>query len=490
MKQGYNSIAMKKIILTILILLFVGGCGRNSEVLVTETAVATTPTLEPTITPVPSPTPVPTPGLPPAPQGLTKYTLEAELDYGAKTLQVSEWVDYTNRSTEPITELTFVVHASRFAYVFEYQSAYLDGQQLFNEKLSAGYLTLPLPAPLNPGETRQIKLAYRLVLREREGTLGYTTRQVNLANWFPILPPYVAGTGWLVHEPGGFGEYMVFDAADFDVRLKLIGDGLIAAASTTAEADGEWLHYQLSAARNFTISVSPYYRVKQESFGDAVVTSYWFTDNDPAGEMALQTSLQALSLYSELFAPFPRKSLSVVESDFLHGMEYDGLFFLSRGFYENYPGNAQSNLVIIGAHETSHQWWYSLIGNDQAVEPWLDEGLATYCEYLFYEKYYPDLTGWWWDNRILFFAPGGWVDGNIYNPEGYEKYRNGVYLRGAQFFDELRTTIGDEAFFAFLKDYALSRAYTITNKDEFLSILKLHTQADIGPIMEQYFENP
>jgi hypothetical protein len=32
------------------------------------------------------------------------------------------------------------------------------------------------------------------------------------------------------------------------------------------------------------------------------------------------------------------------------------------------------------AHETAHQWFYSLVGNDQARDPWLDEGLATWAE--------------------------------------------------------------------------------------------------------------
>ena len=31
-------------------------------------------------------------------------------------------------------------------------------------------------------------------------------------------------------------------------------------------------------------------------------------------------------------------------------------------------------------HETAHQWFYSLVGNDQARDPWLDEGLATWAE--------------------------------------------------------------------------------------------------------------
>ena len=33
---------------------------------------------------------------------------------------------------------------------------------------------------------------------------------------------------------------------------------------------------------------------------------------------------------------------------------------------------------IVVAHEVAHQWWYSLVGNDQIDEPWLDEAFAQF----------------------------------------------------------------------------------------------------------------
>jgi aminopeptidase N len=33
-------------------------------------------------------------------------------------------------------------------------------------------------------------------------------------------------------------------------------------------------------------------------------------------------------------------------------------------------------------HEVAHQWFYSLVGNDQGRDPWLDEGLASYVEFV------------------------------------------------------------------------------------------------------------
>ena len=40
----------------------------------------------------------------------------------------------------------------------------------------------------------------------------------------------------------------------------------------------------------------------------------------------------------------------------------------------------RSGLQALVAHEVSHQWFYSLVGNNQAQDPWLDEALATFGE--------------------------------------------------------------------------------------------------------------
>src|SRR5262245_60184317 len=36
--------------------------------------------------------------------------------------------------------------------------------------------------------------------------------------------------------------------------------------------------------------------------------------------------------------------------------------------------------VVLVPHETAHQWFYSLVGNDQSRDPWLGEGLATWAQ--------------------------------------------------------------------------------------------------------------
>jgi aminopeptidase N len=217
--------------------------------------------------------------------------------------------------------------------------------------------------------------------------------------------------------------------------------------------------------------------------------SYYFPFDAESGEAVLQTTADALELYSSLFGPYPRKSLTVIEADFLDGMEYDGLYFLSKGFYNLYSGGPADYLTSIAAHETAHQWWYAALGNDQAFEPWLDEALCTYSERLYYETLHPESLDWWWTYRIFYYEPRGWVDGSIYNPQGYRAYRDAVYLNGALFLEDLRNSIGDEPFFEFIHAYSQENYQRIATGDDFFAILATFSQIDLTPLLDKYFQN-
>ena len=175
--------------------------------------------------------------------------------------------------------------------------------------------------------------------------------------------------------------------------------------------------------------------------------------------------------------------------DFNDGMEYSGFFYLSRDFYSLYDGSPRNYLTFVAVHETSHQWWFEQVGNDQAMQPWLDESLATYSERVYYENVHPDLIPWWWAYRIDFFNPQGFVDIPIYDGGGFRTYTNAAYFQGAHFLDKLRTLIGDEAFFAFLQDYLAQERGKIATSNDFFSILKKHTSTDYSELVRQYFQN-
>jgi aminopeptidase N len=318
---------------------------------------------------------------------------------------------------------------------------------------------------------------------------GYNDVQVNLVDWYPFLVPW--SNGWVLHPPSNVGQHLVNDTADFDVTLKMADPlaPIMLAAGAPAQSEGGAWHYILTGARTFAFSASPYYRTVSTSVNGIPLIGYYFESEKTQAVAALQGVSQAVTTFSSLFGPYPYSSLSMVESPFFDGMEYDGIFFLSRDYYTASDGTVLNNLIDIAVHETAHQWWYGLVGNDQAMQPWLDEALATYSEKLFYEENYPEVTAWQ-SFRVDSFEPSGWVDTDIYHGGDFRSYANAVYLRGAQFLQALRDRMGDPAFFAFLKDYAAQMAGKQSTQADFFRILHQHTTANINDLLGEYFSQP
>jgi aminopeptidase N len=313
---------------------------------------------------------------------------------------------------------------------------------------------------------------------------------MNLTNWYPFIVPYI-NDEWVLHEPWYYGEHLVYDSADYEVDLKFADPTSIphVAASGIPEAKGDFTSYTITNARSFAISASREFHVSTTQVGDITVTSYFFDFSEKAGQAALQASIEALQVFGQRYGPYPHKTLSLVMGDFNDGMEFSAFFFLSRDFYSLYDGTRANYLTFVAAHETSHQWWFEQVGNDQAAQPWLDEALATYSERIYYESMQPDLVSWWWSYRIDFYNPQGFADIPIYDGQGFRPYTNAVYFRGAHFLEDLRARIGDEAFFGFLQDYLTQGRDKIVTANDFFRILKTHTQTDYSDIVRHYFQN-
>ncbi len=435
------------------------------------------------------------------------YVLDAVFDYWQQSLSVVETIHYVNLAQDNLTDLVLVIEPNLIPGGFYLNSlSWVDGQAVGSYEVNNNQLHITLPQPLASGEALGLNLSYDLYIPQI-GTspnlggpvaYGYSARQTNLVDWYPYIPPYRVGVGWLVHPTWWFGEYQVYDVADYDVTITLaapVADLVLAASAPDSHA-GDTYTYHLDAARTFAISASTEYSVQTTTVGGITVISYSFPYDKYSGQEVLKNTADAVQLYSQLFLPYPRLTLSAVEADFMDGMEYDGLFFLSRGFYDLYDGTPKGYLTFIAAHETAHQWWFSLVGNDQAQEPWLDEALCTYMERVFYENLYSDypphsggsLVDWWWYYRVNFYDPTGLVDGTIYDFPDSRAYRDAIYLNGAKFLENLRKSIGDEAFFASLKEYATRYSYRIATAQDFFNIVRENTDQDLDALMSSYFQ--
>ncbi len=443
---------------------------------------------------------MPTQPAPPPAIMLPAYELNVRYDYAKQTAQIQETITYTNPTPFSLSEMILAVDPLRYPGTFVLESIAINQAAYPHADIGPSWIKLPLTEALQPGDSLSIEIIYSLNLPsitnpqpdQKPSIFGYTILQTNFVDWYPFIPPLADDGEWLLHDGWFFGEYLVYDLADFSVQISVENapeNGMIAASAVPATTAQNSYRYEHAGARNFVWSFSPSFIVKTETVNGIEISSYFFSFHQNAGEQALTETAKAVALYEELFGPYLHQSLAVVEADFLDGMEYDGLYFLSKGFYNLYDGSPQGYLTTIAVHETAHQWWYTKVANDQAMQPWLDEALCTYSEYIFYENLYPELTDWWWDYRVNYYQPSGKIDLPIYDYPGFIPYRDATYLQGANFLHQLRSTLGDETFFAFLKTYANMYAGQISSTASFWQLVERVTRNDTAALKESYFQN-
>ncbi|MBI3158708.1 MAG: hypothetical protein HYZ26_03790 [Chloroflexi bacterium] len=447
-------------------------------------AIPTAARLEPlSATPTPEASPTPWD----APEGRPRYLLDVDIHYSAARLDVRQTLILTNPTGMGLRQLPLVV-AARWVDAFELGELRVGGQPWTQYAFSQGVMTIALPEVLAPDAALHLELDYALRLPENPGVLSATRRQIHAANWYPYLPPYLPGRGWLIHPPGLVGEHLSFAPADFEVTLRPDDPGLVLMAPGARQDLDAGARFTLPGARAFAWSAGPAFLWLDAESAGIPVRAYIYPEHAQAGQAALETAAGALALYQELFGPYPHASLTLVEASFPDGLESDAFFFLDQAYFAEYDGTVRNYLTAIAAHETAHQWWYSRVGNDQALEPWLDEALCTFSELLFYERLHPSQVEWWWQFRVDRFNLEGYVDSAIYDLPEFVPYVKAVYLRGARFLNDVRKLTGERALLAALRDYAARHAGGIASAEDFFAILDEHSPADLANLRAYYFK--
>ena len=445
------------------------------------------PTAGPTTTPTATPLPV---------YEGTSYTMDVYLDYAGHTLDVQQRIDYTNVTSQTLPNLMLNVHPNHSRGAFELNDIKvdLDGEAVQPEVFPLDVtLRVELPRPLQPDEHVALFMDYTLNLPKINpgeefsgGGFGYSSRAVSLGNWYPVMAPYREDKGWYALTYFPVGDPYVTEVADYDVSITTTEGVVIAGTGRETHTGNQW-RYEAEQARSFAFAASDRYLVSSAEVGNVTVHSYCFPANEEPGQVALETAAQAMELFVELYGPYPYADYRLAETEFAGGLEFSGLTFLGSTLYDEYDGTTRTPLIPLTAHEVSHQWFYSLVGNDQVTQPWLDEAPAEYSAFLFYERYLPDDTDWWWFYAVDQWVPTGKIDSIIYEFRDNREYMDAVYRRGAQFMRDLRAAMGDPAFFGFLAEYQRRYAYQLATSRDFFALVQEFTTADLVPLQEEYF---
>ena len=151
------------------------------------------------------------------------------------------------------------------------------------------------------------------------------------------------------------------------------------------------------------------------------------------------------------------------------------------------PINAD-NVVV---HELAHQWYGDSLAVERWQHIWLNEGFATYAEWLWSER---EGLGTAQDNFDFWYGliPDDdpfWAL-TIGDPGAGTEFDFAVYIRGAMTLQQLRLRVGDHDFFKILKRWAATQKGGNVTTDEFIRLAEKISGQDLDALFETWLFTP
>jgi aminopeptidase N len=192
-----------------------------------------------------------------------------------------------------------------------------------------------------------------------------------------------------------------------------------------------------------------------------------------------------LKVFSKLFGeyPFIKDKYGVAEILWEEGaMESQTI----TGFGSNFISglNFYESILI---HEVAHHWWGNSVSLKGWNDIWLNEGLATYSEALYYEKVSGIKA---LQSTMLSFKSRIDIDDEqILSNPGTNLFSSTIYNKGAWVFHMLRKEIGDSLFFEGIKKYYETFKYKNVNTKDLKETFELVSNKSLDKFFEQWVNN-
>lgn len=484
-----------------------------------------TPTLTPTPTATSTPTPTPTP-FPPVTwgqevalnqgarerigqmTGLPGYTIQAKVDMDNLTVTGHQRVIYTNRYAVPLDEVYFNLYpnAPRFGKEMTVSNLTVNGQPLgpIYEK-DRRALRVPFVSALQPGQRVMIEMDLHLQVLQMTTndlrTLVYSKGMLSLGGWYPMLAVWDGGSWRLDYPEGLIGEAMFAESAFYAVDLT-VPQSLVVAATGIQVAevihdDGtRTLSYRSGPVPTFYIAAAQDYQVINGQVDEIAVHSYYRTGHQACGQWSLEAASEAIKLYQELYGPYPFNEFDIVEADYgYQGFEWPGLVLIGGMSYEG-TGPACGEWFV--AHETAHQWWYNVVGNDPVTDPWLDEALTQYSTMLYFRRFWSASAAQAYIQAIIYdhFAPYAEQKKGIQVGQPTTAFKNTqdyfaiTYARGAMFIEQVHTALGDQAFFTAMQQYYQENQFQIARPETLYAALQQANPEIVKKLWNEWVTGP
>jgi hypothetical protein len=464
------------------------------------------------------------------------YRITATLDTATHILRGRETIHYVNNSPDALpylwlqveqnicapTSITSILNQPPLVFgetSFDFScGAYSGAPTLESAKVNGvdakrtGYGTtmrIDLASPLAAGASLDLDFAWHFTVPEQGvGRMGRDGALYEIAQWYPRMAVYDDVHGWN-HEPYiGAGEFYL-EYGSFDVQLTVPASYIISATGelqnpaevlTAAEQKRLALartssaavaviardeagkpsltrpgnhaftwHFTAKNVRDFAWAAAPNWIWEASNYDGIRIETLYRPSADKWTE-AHAMARGAIKYFSEQWYRYPYSHATTVEGP-VQGMEYPMLTFVPN----NTTRETQQWAL---AHEFGHEWFPMIVGSNERLYPWMDEGFNTFIDL---------------HNAALYFAGtphGDTIEVNplhlavehtmpgveqplITNPTEVRDLMWGGYQKPALMLQTLRfEVLGKDRFDAAFRDYIRTWAYKHPTPADFFRIMR------------------
>ncbi|MCB0628252.1 MAG: M1 family aminopeptidase [Saprospiraceae bacterium] len=413
-------------------------------------------------------------------------------DYDLKYHRLEWSVDPTQRYITGTVTSYFVPEEAGFQQLhFDLSSALTvtavkrNGNALTFSQSEDDLLTINLPQTLPVDQLDSVSITYKGTPIED----GFGSFVQGFHNNVPII--------WTLSEPYGAKNWWPckqdlndkIDSIDVIVTTpsayRVASNGLLVSETSIGlKKRYHWKHRYPIPAYLIAIGVTNYavYSdfVPNPGGKSIEVLNYVYPEVLDQAKVATRSTVNIMQLYNELFGlyPFAEEKYGHAMFGFGGGMEHQTMSFMG-GFSH-----------LLQAHELAHQWFGDKITCGSWSDIWLNEGFATYLEGMTYQYGLGSNTWLNWKNQRISSITSA-PDGSVFvkDTSSINRIFSGrlSYDKGAMLINMLRWKLGDEAFFAgvrnYLEDPKLAYGYAHT------ADLKRHLEAASSQDLTEFFND-
>ena len=460
-----------------------------------------------------------------------KYKINVALDDKKHQLSAYEEIIYTNHSNATLNELYF--HLWPNAYydenTFLAREYYKTGNWKYKafQNIKPGFIDsldfqvndetvrwallpdtidickITLNRPLNPGDSIKISTPFRVKIPDASySRLGHSDQAYYITQWYP-KPAVFDQHGWNYFPYLDKGEFYS-EFGSFDVNITLPQNYVVGSTGELQNnpQEEEWLNSkakETSGLNEFVTDMSfpasstemktlHYYQDRIHDFawfadkrfhvlkGDAgipgtsrrITTWSLFTNAEPQlWKKVPEILANSISYLSRWAGAYPYNQVTAVDVGYASGsgMEYPMITAIGT---EGYAFGLEDVIV----HEVAHNWYYGILGSNERLHPWMDEGLSMFFETRYYYTHYAKDASLQEEN---FYRAGSWgkslglatlnlkksnymayIYGARKNADlspdlssekyGLPAYHEDVYRKTAMGFEHLLSYLGDSSF--------------------------------------------